>query len=141
MLKGRAAFGIAALAVLAIVLGLVLTGGPGHARKERRDSTREQDLQALANWADCLATAQGKPASSLETTPMCQGGLRMADPADGTPYRYEVTGPRSYRLCATFELPPQRPNDSWGRNAAGCLNREYIAAATPGAAATIPYSP
>lgn len=146
MLKRRAAMGIAALAAAAVVLALALTGGPGYARKQKRDSVRDQDLLSLAVWADCQTDTQSKPLPSLDDTqgmrPECGSRPRRADPYDGTSYRYKVTGPRSYKLCAVFELPPEEPSgDSWSHDATGCINRVHTAAATPGAAATIPYRP
>ena len=39
MAKGWAAPAIGIVTALAVVLGLVLTGGPGHARKQQRDAS------------------------------------------------------------------------------------------------------
>ena len=137
--KGWAAWIIAGLAVVAVVSGLGLVGGPAHARKQNRDREREQDLMTLANLADCLAAAQGVLPKALAATDDCDWQLRHADPFTGAPYRYEVTGPRSYRLCASFELPRPRLGERWGRNEQGCISREFIP--SPAAAATIPYRP
>ena len=125
MAKGWAAPAIGIVTALAVVLGLVLTGGPGHARKQQGDAQREQDLMSMAGWVDCLATAEGALPSTLSDLPQCDFRARLTDPYTQKPYRYEVTGQTSYRLCADFELPPQRPADRWGRNSDGCILREY----------------
>lgn len=139
MHKGWAAWLIAALAMVAVALGLYLTGGPDRARKEKRDREREQDLISLANWVDCLAAEQGGLPARLQADPQCDWTLRTADPFTDVPYRYEVVAPRRYRLCAVFDLPPLRPDTRWGRDAQGCITRDFIP--HPGAQATIPYQP
>ncbi|WP_224767555.1 hypothetical protein [Paracoccus yeei] len=137
MRKGWAAAAIAVLSALTIVAGLALTGGPGTARKQNRDRDREQDLMALASFVDCLATEANALPTSLDPTRQCDRRLRVSDPHSGTPYRYQVLDPRRYRLCADFELPPDRPDDSWGRDAQGCIIRDFHPA--PARNATIPW--
>ncbi|KRW95763.1 hypothetical protein [Paracoccus sp. MKU1] len=142
MIKGWATIAIALLAAVAVVAGLALTGGPGHARKERRDRERESDLADLGRLVVCLARENGdRLPEALETTPPCDWQVRLADPFTGVPYRYEVTGPRSYRLCAGFELPPRRSPGLAERDETGCSARSFIPAGPqrPGAGATIPY--
>lgn len=116
---------IAGLAIAAIVLGLVLTGGPGHARKQARDTQREQDLMQIANWVTCLANDAGKLPQQLVASAACNWRLPDRGPQGATAYRYEVTGPNAFRLCAEFELPPVRPGDRWGRDAQGCIRRDW----------------
>lgn len=118
------ALAIGALSAAAVAVGLLMAGGPGHARKQARDAQREQDLTAMTVWIDCLARAEGTLPAEPAAHEQCPWDQRVADPYTGQPYRYEVTGPSLYRICAEFELPPQRPVDQWTRNAAGCLVRE-----------------
>ncbi len=148
MIKGWATLAIALLAATAVVAGLALTGGPGHARKERRDRERENDLANLGRLVVCLARENGdRLPEMLDTTPRCDRQVRLADPFTGEPYRYEVTGPRSYRLCAGFELPQRRSPGLADRDATGCSTRTFIPAGpqrpgagpVSGAGATIPY--
>lgn len=142
MIKGWATIAIALLAAAAVVAGLALTGGPGHARKERRDRERESDLANLGRLVVCLARENGdRLPETLATTPQCDWQVRLADPFTGAPYRYEVTGPRSYRLCAGFELPQPPRSGPWDRDAAGCSTRSFIPTGSqrPGAEAAIPY--
>lgn len=137
MNKGWTAWLIAGLAMVAVALGLYLTGGPDHARKEKQDREREQDLMTLANWVDCLAAEQGQLPATLQGDPQCDWTLRLADPYTGKPYDYQVIAPRRYRLCAVFDLPLQRVDQRWGRDANGCITRDFIP--HPGAGATIPF--
>lgn len=125
MVRNLASGLIAGLAVVAVVLGLMLTGGPGYARKQARDVQREQDLMQIANWVTCLANETGKLPKVLAASPGCNWRLRDGDPQGGTAYRYEVTGPNAFQLCASFELPPVRPGDRWGRDAQGCIHRDW----------------
>lgn len=124
MTRGWPAIAIGALSAASVAAGLFLAGGPGHARKQARDAQREQDLTAMTVWIDCLARAEGALPVEPAAHEQCPWDQRVGDPYTGEAYRYEVTGPTSYRICAEFELPPQRPVDQWTRNAAGCVVRE-----------------
>lgn len=135
-MKSWPGLAIVLLAALAIGAGLVLTGGPAEARKERRDRQRDSDLAALTGLVNCLAGRDDhRLPPRLTPTPDCDWQGLKQDPLTGTSYRYEVTGPHSYRLCADFELPEDRPPGLRDRDASGCVSREYL----PERAATIPY--
>ncbi|MFG6082183.1 hypothetical protein ACEUZ9_002826 [Paracoccus litorisediminis] len=116
---------IGALSAVAVLAGLALVGGPGHARMQKRDAQKEQDLAQMADWIDCLTQVQGELPRYLAPVEQCKWSLRSKDPVTQIPYRYEITGPRSFRVCAEFELPPQRPLDRWSRNQDGCIAREF----------------
>ena len=140
MTKGWASIAIILIAGALIGGGLVLTGGPGQARKERRDQERSDDLNALVRLVDCLANAnQGRLPDRLKPDGECNWLTQLNDPFTGAPYEYVVTGPRSYRLCAAFETPPGLTGRLWKRDANGCITRQYDAPQQPGTAATIPY--
>lgn len=125
--RGWPALLITLLAALAIGIGLALTGGPGTARQERRDQSREADLSRLAVLVRCLADANGRRLPErLQPSPDCAGQARLQDPFSGAPYRYQVIGPRRYRLCADFELPEDRPRELADRDAGGCVSRDYV---------------
>ncbi|SMO74107.1 hypothetical protein [Paracoccus laeviglucosivorans] len=126
MAKGWTTIAIGIVAALAVVLGLVLTGGPGHARKQKRDMQREQDLISMSSWIDCIAQSRNALPQTPEPTDQCAWDQRAAGPYTQAPYRYQAISPRSYRICADFELPPQRPIDRWGRDAEGCITREFL---------------
>ena len=127
MTKGWATAAIVLIAALAIGAGLALTGGPGQARKERRDKQRENDLNMLARLVDCMATEnRGQLPDALAPAPQCNWQVQLNDPFTKQPYRYQVTSPRSYQLCATFETPPPKTRGPWGRDENGCVSRQYI---------------
>lgn len=104
-----ASIGIAALAAAAVVAGLWVAGGPVQARKERRDDDRRSAISALSSQIDCLARDQGGALpSSFGSTESCPAEVEMADPHGGAPLRVEPVVPHKYRICADFELPPDR---------------------------------
>ena len=140
MTKGWAAIALAVIAAIVIGAGLVLTGGPTEARKERRDRERDNDLTALTELVDCLArTNRGQLPDRLAPTSQCDWQGSLVDPFTGEPYRYDRAGPRNYRLCAGFETPPRDTVGLWGRDVEGCISRMLVAQPQYGSEATIPY--
>lgn len=129
MTKGWATAALAFAAVALVGAGLLLSGGPDQARKERRDRQRLDDLVALKALVDCLANAnRGQLPDRLADSTQCSWPARLDDPFTGQPYRYAPTGPRSYRLCAGFETPPPG-GERFGpfmRDAEGCIGRLYV---------------
>ena len=129
MTKGWATAALAVVAAALVGAGLLLSGGPDQARKERRDRQRLDDLVALEPLVDCLANAnRGQLPDRLAPGPQCNWPAGLEDPFTGQPYRYARTGPRSYRLCAGFETPPP-DGDRFGpfmRDAEGCIGRLYV---------------
>lgn len=111
MRRNAASIALTFLVVIAITLGLMLSGGPGMGRKERRDETRIADLQALAEQVRCLAKAEdGHLPETIRGTAPCitprgSSGLRFEDPFTAAPYLYEVVDNSSFTLCAEFEAP------------------------------------
>jgi hypothetical protein len=108
------------LAIVAIVVvaatvtaGLIVTGGPGIGRQRRLDDRRTQDLEMLT-------FAIGRHYSRHHALPASLDTLRVehevrdvpVDPETHTPYRYEITSPTAYRLCASFHQPS---NEASGR--------------------------
>ena len=114
-LQGRASLAIAALALIAVVLGLILGGGPMQARKERRDDMRLDDLMRLSNHINCLAVQGDRIVMPTDFAPTdgCPGPIRMADPYTDAPYRIEALADNRYRLCAGFELPADENRPRW----------------------------
>lgn len=124
--QGWASWGIAALAGAAVIAGLAIAGGPGQARKERRDEARMGDLQRLAAHIACLAQdgRLTRPPADLSPTPGCPGPVPLTDIRTGEPYRVEPLDGRKYRLCAAFELPAAT-QPPWGSNRDGdCIVEE-----------------
>ena len=140
--RGWSALAICLLAALAISAGLAVIGGPSEARKERRDRKRDDDLSDLTMLVRCLAEADGKrlPAR-LVPGGACPWQGALTDPLTGHPYRYQVTGPRSYLLCADYERPEDRAPALRRHDVQGCVQGHYLPSppGPPGAAATLPY--
>lgn len=133
-LQGRASVALAVLAVVAIVLGLILGGGPLQARMERRDETRLDDLMRLSSHIDCLAIKADAVVmpTDFATTDGCPGPVRMADPYTDAPYRIEPLAENRYRLCADFELSDDENRPRWvpARRDGDCVVRDLPRRAT-----------
>lgn len=123
--QGWASIAIAALAAGMVVAGLAIGGGPGQARKERRDETRLRDLDRISGHIACLSRdGQGRVMpTDLAETKGCPGPVPLTDSSTGAAYRFEPIDADSYRLCAGFELPADPPGRGWtsGRRDGDCL--------------------
>lgn len=109
---GRALLvGLVALLALAVISGLVLTGGPFAARQDKMDLRRLEDLARLSDTLNCAA--DGRAVSelpemlTLETLRNHCGGMpvlaeMLLDSETGAPYAYERLSDWEYTLCATF---------------------------------------
>lgn len=108
----------AGLVVVATVVGaVVVMGGPWSQRDIRMDERRVRDLDAIVDAIDCCSSKTGVLPPDLATLADKPGRrLSFVDPVDGTPYEYQVTGERSYRLCATFVTDTAVTDDSMGRH-------------------------
>lgn len=84
MTKGWAAIALAVIAAIVIGAGLVLTGGPAEARKERRDRERDSDLTALTELVDCLARTKSGSAARPAGTDIA---MRLAGEPGRSLYR------------------------------------------------------
>ncbi|SIT86783.1 hypothetical protein [Pontibaca methylaminivorans] len=101
-LGGR--LGLAVLSAGAVALALWSMGGPRTGQAEVRDKARMEDLQRLARFVRCVANAdEGTLPETLAPDGRCMSAPPLTDRFDGTPYRYEVTSPRGFSLCAGFE--------------------------------------
>ena len=115
---------IAAGVALAVVAGLVITGGPGAARQQARDDTRLQDLRQISANIRCQADATGRTPDAPRQTDLCPSPFAMQNPRSGETYAYARLDDRHWRLCAPFEQPervakPARDHQFDPR--AGCL--------------------
>ena len=89
--------------VSTVVAAMLVMGSPGSQRESRLDRKREQDMERIATVIDLRAKAgQALPAdlASLASEPGRR--ISITDPATAAPYAYQITGDRSYRLCAVF---------------------------------------
>lgn len=122
----------------AVVAALFVMDPPSRQRAERLDRIRVEHLQVLAQRIDMHAEVHDRMPAQLSVVARAPGHV-LVDPATGRPYQYEVTGERTYRLCATFETSPDGPaasmpvRDEW-RHGEGrqCFDREVRAVERPG---------
>lgn len=115
---------LAACALLAIIAGLVIGGGPMQARAENRDAARMEDLRRIDAQILCQADALGRAPASPESTASCPADFPTLDPFTAQAYRYIRIDDRHWRICATFENPEttgmaQRPVEFDAQK--GCL--------------------
>ncbi|HTA73238.1 MAG TPA: hypothetical protein VK733_03145 [Gemmatimonadaceae bacterium] len=117
MARGRMnVLAIVAIVVVAatVTAGLFVAGGPGVARAHRLDERRTQDLDVLVGAIQRHYNRHRALPPSLDTLRVEHEMLDVpVDPETRAPYRYEVTGPAAYRLCATFHT---RSDETFGRS-------------------------
>ncbi|MBC7988034.1 MAG: hypothetical protein H7Y19_00415 [Luteimonas sp.] len=114
---------IAACLVVAATLAaaILVMGSPAVQREAKLDQRRIADLTRIARLADGYFERSGKLPPDLAILANQPGRrLSIADPVDGSPYAYEVTGNRTFRLCAVFATDtaktfeaPERWTDEW----------------------------
>ena len=108
---GRRLMIAAGAVVLATLVAAVLVmDSPSRQRAERLDAIRVNDLQRLSERIDAHAEVHDRLPERLAVVAGAPGRT-VADPATGQAYQYEVTGERSYRLCATFETALEEPRE------------------------------
>lgn len=98
-----AARAITVLALAMIIGGLILSGGPGQGRAERRDYQRSADLSQIEAQLLCLARQRGRLVAKVDTTEACPDRPTLADPATGMPYEITAIDGQNLRICAEFE--------------------------------------
>jgi hypothetical protein len=106
-----------AAAVLAVIAGLLTLDSPSRARQRKLDQRRVDDLSRLAMIVDEYWEKHSVLPDSVEVL-VKTGDLDRApvDPTSGTPYTYQASGARSYRLCATFALASDTTDESTYRS-------------------------
>jgi hypothetical protein len=95
---------VAVLAVASIIAGFFIVGTPQQARLARFDDERIGHLQNIQSQVTYYYQAkQTLPKTLVELNESITfGEVTPVDPETGEPYRYEATGPRSFKLCAVF---------------------------------------
>jgi hypothetical protein len=98
----------------AVVASVWVTGSPSAQRAARLDARRVNDLDDIKDAIRRHVDDHGALPASLAALAREPGiHLSIADPVTGTIYEFAVTGPRSYRLCASFSTDTalQAPSD------------------------------
>ena len=104
------AMGVTVAMVVAVALGLWTMGPPSHQRALRLDSARVRQLYSLRSMVELrYATTRTMPSTLAEVGPNSTDWL---DPVSGRPFEYSVTGPTSFRLCATFDAASENTSRS-----------------------------
>lgn len=117
VLGRRLAIGASVVVLATVVAAVLVTGSPSAQREARLDARRVRDLAQVVDAIGHHVKDAGSLPANLATL-ADRPGMRLAivDPVSGKPYEFEPTGPRSYRLCASFSTdtavtPP--PNPYW----------------------------
>jgi hypothetical protein len=122
---------IALIVVVAVIVGLVVVGGPTAGRMEKRDEARITDLRELASFVECVADSnQNTLPEKLGQIESCSRDVRLSDPFTDVPYRYEPISPTAFRVCAELERPGAATQTSWHNwefePSTGCLTASYL---------------
>ena len=108
MTRGQSLFAMAsaAVALLAIICGLLVIDPPWVARQTRLDGERSTSLNGIYNEVRRYFKENSKlPAtlSQLPQRPSTYFYIGASDPVTSQPYEYIPGAGRDFKLCATFE--------------------------------------
>lgn len=104
-----------------VVCAIVVMGTPAEQRKARLDANRVRQLSSLAEAIENYAALHDRVPLSLPGLDGAGEWLSITDPDNGSPYAYEKTGDRTYRLCAVFATATRASPD--GQSAGGFEGR------------------
>jgi len=110
----RIFMGAALTLVLAVLVGgFLVMGSPGTQRIKRFDATRVENLKNI-QWEviNYWQQRQVLPPDLDALTNSIGGWIAPTDPDTDESYNYEVLGPRTFKLCATFSLPSHGLSES-----------------------------
>lgn len=104
----RVGYGVAVLAVAAVVSGFFIMGSPAQIRAYRFDDRKVSDLtniqyQVVNYWQ----AKQKLPTATADINDSISGFIVPTDPQSGEQYAYEATGELSFKLCAGFNAESQ----------------------------------
>jgi len=110
----------AAIAIVAVIAGFIVIGGPGDARDRRLDEMTMTELHEVAATARCAFVLEGKTFASIDEMRIAIGRLTNPSPnarVDCEMYaidnvisatEYSRISDNRIRLCATFRRPTQK---------------------------------
>lgn len=118
----------AAIAVIAVIAGFIVIGGPGDARDRRLDELTTGRLMDIFNVVQCAYNGSGAAPASFDAAASAQGRIAKGEPLQpcnfGMPAErlavfsgrtppnpgdisYEGTGTAKVTLCANFRRPAE----------------------------------
>lgn len=122
---------IGSMSAVAIISGLIISGGPARGRAEIRDTTRLVQVSEAADHIRCLARQNGHQLpETAGTHTNCPQEDLFIDPFSNDAFDYSANGPGNFRICMTFELPEDMKNRHYGLHrgydpTSGCFNFDY----------------
>ncbi len=94
------------LSLVAVVSGFFVIGTPNEIRMLRYDEQKVSDLQSIQYQVVNYYQQQGElPATLSDLDDPLASFTAPVDPQSGLAYRYAVTGPLAFELCAAFNEP------------------------------------
>lgn len=104
---GLVSSAVLAMALVSVVAGFFIIGTPGDIRLMRFDEQKVMDLQNIQyQVVNYYQQKEELPESLAELSDPLSGFVLPVDQQPGaTGYRYTVTGPLSFELCAVFNKP------------------------------------
>jgi hypothetical protein len=106
------ALAVSTAVAAAVVIGLVVAGSPGDARKQKLDRRRVSDLFEIVDGVNAYWAQEDSLPPDLRALGDAVGFAPGSDPETGDPYRYRVLENGAYELCATFSIECQPPDES-----------------------------
>lgn len=120
--------------VATVVAAIVVMGSPSAQRAAKLDGRRARDLDRIVDVIGHYVARERSLPPDLATLAREPGRrLAIVDPVDGSPYAYEITGARTFRLCAVFVTDTaksmagneRRGGDEWHHGAGRqCFDRK-----------------
>lgn len=100
------AYGAVVLVLASVVGGFFIIGSPTTARLYNADQLKVQDLNSI-QWqvVNFWQTKQKLPSTLADVADPISGFSVPVDRQTGASYKYEATGPTTFKLCAIFNLP------------------------------------
>jgi hypothetical protein len=97
---------VVGLVVASVVYALFLSGSPGTQRALQFDQRRVSDLQQISYAIDEYWTRNQALPETLEKLQDSRYYFvqSLTDPETGKPYEYQISGEKTYELCAVFAL-------------------------------------
>jgi len=97
---------VLAMALVSVIAGFFIIGTPGEIRMLRFDEQKVSDLQSIQyQIVNYYQQKEELPETLTFLDDPISSFMTPVDPQSGAAYRYTVTGPLSFELCAVFNKP------------------------------------